>query len=215
MATPPTWAQTTRGTTSHNSLAGLAGLAAACNANSDCMTFNWVPDGSLGWLKKGVTPTNLSAGSSVCYYVWSGTVSGTYSTSGVSNASACGFSNASACGFSPHPSSLITTYHHHGPHRGCPAVPGYTATPAMDHPEDSITHLPSTCMFDLATACTATPGCVSFNWKPDGSWGFLKSATSGSLAIDSSTANTPCFYVKSGRHWAGKVTGGQGGCGMR
>ena len=155
--------------------AGLAGLAAACNANSDCVSFNWAPDGSLGWLKTGFTPTNLSAGSSVCYYVWSGTVSGTYSTSGFSNASACGFSNAS--------SPLILPCLAPCPHPGCPAVPGYTTTPSMDHPGDSITHLPSTCMFDLAPACTATPGCVSFNWKPDGSWGFLKSATSGSLAI--------------------------------
>ena len=94
--------------------AGLAGLAAACHANSDCVSFNWAPDGSLGWLKTGFTPTNLSAGSSVCYYVWSGTVSGTYSTSG--------FSNASACGFSPHHSSFITTY---------PALPGTLPAPRL------------------------------------------------------------------------------------
>ena len=53
---------------------GTADLADACESNADCVSFNWVPDGSWGWLKTGFTPTSLNVNSSACYYLWSGTM---------------------------------------------------------------------------------------------------------------------------------------------
>ena len=86
---------------------------------------------------------------------------------------------------------------------GCPSVPGYTVTPGMDHPGDDIAYVPNMCMIDLAPNCTATPGCVAFNWQPDGTMGWLKTQASMSPVRD--TSNLTCFYVKTGKGWIGAI----------
>ena len=89
---------------------------------------------------------------------------------------------------------------HPPPHASgdCPAVSGYTMFPGADHPEDDIVQVPAGSSPDtMAAACDALPGCLSFNWAPDGHLGWLKAATTPTLPnVGSST----CYYVRSGTY---------------
>ena len=82
---------------------------------------------------------------------------------------------------------------HPPPHAsgGCPAVSGHAPSSRVRTTQVSA----GSSLDTMAAACDALPGCLSFNWAPDGHWGQLKAATTPTLLnVGSST----CYYVRSG-----------------
>ena len=103
----------------------------------------------------------------------------------------------------PHTSKLPTLHLHAPsthPASGCPALDGYTVYPGTDHPGSNVTRLPGAGLADMAAACNALSSCLSFNWKPDGTWGWLKAA---SRPTNLSAGTAACYYVKSGSTGSG------------